>query len=105
MHKHIRAIDQTQNDGLPLGLLEIDGEPALLSIEAGKDGTLAFHRQRLATRDVAGISARDFDHVRTKIAEYLGAHRAHLDLREVENTAWSSSIPPRPAARVAKLRK
>src|SRR5207244_1904185 len=80
------AGDQRQQDGLGFRLLEDDGKPALVAIEAEKDRALAFDRDGLTARDVTGVAAFNFDHVSAKVAEYLRADRAHLDLGKVEDT-------------------
>ena len=86
LHQHVAMLDQALDDLLALGMLGIDRDRALVAVEHREiEAVGPFHVTQLTARNVADARPLDLDHVGAHIAEQLGAGRAGLHVREVED--------------------
>ena len=86
-HNHVCGLHQAQRR-LPVRLrLQVQGDAALVAVQAGEDWVVAAVRvlAHAPAREIAGADALDLDDVGTVIAQHLGTARPHHHLGEVEN--------------------
>ena len=83
---------------LPLRMLGVDGDRALVVVEHGEIQPVGVHVAQLAARDVADAGTLDLDDVGAHPGEQLRAGRARLHMGEIEN-AHAVRAPCRPARR------
>ena len=86
-HNHVCGLHQAQRR-LPVRLrLQVQGDAALVAVQAGEDWVVAAVRvlAHAPAREIAGADALDLDDVGTVVAQHLGTARPHHHLGEVEN--------------------
>ena len=82
----IGAGDQRLHRRHALGVAQVEGDAALVAVEAAEDRVVdPLRRREGRAAQVAGAGALDLDHVGAVVAEHLGADRAHHDLGEVDD--------------------
>ena len=89
VHHHVRRLHQAQRRRPVVLRLQVQGDAALVAVEAREDGVVAAVRvfADAPARQVAGAGPLDLDHVGAVVAQHLGAARAHHHLGEVEHPA------------------
>src|SRR5215468_5773692 len=86
LHQHVAMFDQPVEDFLALGMLGVDGDRALVTVEHGEiEAVGAFDVAQLAARDVADAGPLDLDNVGAHISQKLRAGRPRLHVGEVEH--------------------
>ena len=86
LHQHVAFLDQPVEDFLALGVLGVDRDRALRTVEHGEiEAVLPFHVAQLAARDVADAGPLHLDAIGAHIGEQLRAGRPRLHMGEVED--------------------
>jgi len=82
---HVRPLDQPQEEGVALRLLEVDGDAALVGVEEQEEHRVeAGHLRPVAPRLLAA-GRLDLDDVGAEPAQELGAGGARLELGEIQD--------------------
>ena len=106
LDQHVAGLDQPVEDIHALGMLGVDGDRPLAAVEHGEiEAVGARHVAQLPARDVAGARTLDLDHVGAHVGEQLGASRARLHVREVENAQAVERAAGLPVGLAARLRQ
>ena len=86
LDQHVAGLHQPLEHGHALLALGVERDRALVVVEHGEiEAVGARHVLQLAARDVALAGPLDLDHVGAEPGQQLGAGRARLDVREVED--------------------
>jgi hypothetical protein len=96
LDQHVAALDQVGEDLAAALGLRIEGDAPLVGVEHREVQAVdARDVLQLSARDVSATGQFDFDHVRAKPREDLGADRSRLHVGHVENAHAVERLPGR----------
>jgi hypothetical protein len=85
VHQDVGRAGETVDDLAATGRADVEGDAALIAIQAPEDRALAARVLHVHAREIPGARSFDLDDVGAEVAQHLRRARPHLDLREVED--------------------